>query len=169
MSEAKSNKTGVLAVSAKKAERSLWKGLVAGLVAGVAATAAKSVAEHFYPPRVHREPEPPEALAEKMAGHHLDKKTKHNAGEAIHWSFGIAAGAAYGAAAEYFPAATAKEGASFGLVLMALTHESALPAMGIDAPFQEQSSREHKSEAVSHVLFGLVAERVRSLVRGLLR
>ncbi len=164
MSEAKT----ALAVSSKKSERSLWKGLVAGLVAGVVATAAKSVAEHFYPPRVHGEPEPPEALAEKMAGHHLDKQTKHTAGEAIHWGFGMAAGAAYGAAAEYFPAAKAKEGASFGLVLMAMTHETALPAMGIGAPAEEQSQREQTSEAATHILFGVVAERVRSVVRGLL-
>jgi putative membrane protein len=162
------SKETALAVSGKKAERSLWKGLVAGLVAGVVATAAKSVAEHFYPPRVHGEPEPPEALAEKIAGHHLDKPTKHAAGEAIHWGFGLAAGAAYGAAAEYFPAAKAKEGASFGLVLMAMTHETALPAMGIGAAAADQSEREHTSEAATHILFGVVAERVRSLVRGLL-
>lgn len=154
------------AIGAGKPERVLWKGLVAGLVAGAVATAAKMVAEKFYPPRVHGEPEPPEVLAEKIAGHELAPATKKAAGEAIHWSFGLAAGAAYGAAAEYFPAATAKEGASFGLVLMGLTHESALPAMGLDAPAEEQSTREHTSEAASHILFGVVAERVRSFVRG---
>jgi putative membrane protein len=168
MSEERSSETRALAMSAKKAERSLWKGLAAGVVAGLVATAAKSVAERFYPPRVHGEPEPPEALAEKIAGHHLDRKTRHAAGEAIHWGFGMAAGAAYGAAAEYFPAAKAKEGASFGLVLMALTHESALPAMGIGAAAEDQSEREHTSEAATHILFGVVAERVRGFVRGLL-
>lgn len=157
------------ALVAGKVERSLWKGLVAGAVAGLVATAAKSLAERFYPPRVHGEPVPPEVLAEKIAGHELPPGTKKAAGEAIHWSFGMAAGAVYGAAAEYFPAATAKEGASFGLVLMGLTHESALPAMGLEAPVEEQTAREHTSEAASHVLFGVVAERVRSFVRGTLR
>jgi len=151
-----------------KADRSLWKGLLAGLIAGVAATAVKSVAEKFYPPRVHGEPDPPEALAEKLAGHHLDRETKAVAGEAIHWGFGAAAGAAYGALAEFYPAATAKEGATFGLVLMTLTHETALPAMGLAAAAEDQSPREHTSEAATHVLYGLVAERVRSFVRGLL-
>lgn len=160
--------TSLAGTPAKRA-RSLWKGLLAGAVAGLLATAAKSIAERVYPPRVQGEPNPPESLAEKVAGHELSRTTKKAAGEAIHWSFGVAAGAAYGATAEYFPAATAKEGASFGLMLMALTHESALPAMGIEAPAEEQSAREHTSEAASHVLFGLVAERVRSFVRGLLR
>ncbi len=149
-------------------ERSLLKGLLAGLVAGLAATAAKSIAEKFYPPRIHGEPEPPEVLAEKIAGHPLHGETKAVANEAIHWGFGAAAGAAYGALAEFYPAATAKEGASFGLALMTLTHETALPAMGLSAPAEEQTPREHTSEAASHLLFGLVAERVRAFVRGLL-
>ena len=143
----------------------LWKGLVAGLIGGLAATLAKSAAEKFYPPRTHGEPEPPEVLAEKLAGHHLDRRTKTAAAETIHWGFGAAAGAAYGALAEFYPAATAKEGATFGLTLMTLTHEGALPAMGLAAEPEDQTFREHSSEAASHVLYGVVAERVRSLVR----
>jgi len=75
-------------VSETTAGRSLAKGLLAGLVAGLVATAAKSCVEKFYPPRVHGEPEPPEALAEKIAGHALDQDTKAYASEAIHWGFG---------------------------------------------------------------------------------
>ncbi len=146
--------------------KSLLKGLLAGVVAGLVATAAKSIAEKFYPPRVHGEPEPPEALAEKIAGHRLSSGPKAAAGEAIHWGFGAVAGAAYGAAAEYYPAVTAKEGASFGLMLMTLTHETALPAMGLAASAEDQTPREHTSEMATHLLFGVVTERVRSLVRG---
>ncbi len=146
-------------------ERSLWKGLLAGAVAGLVATAAKSLAEKIYPPRTHGEPEPPEVLAEKIAGHPLDDETKHIAAETIHWGFGALTGAAYGALAEFYPAATAKEGATFGLALMSLTHESALPSMGLSAPPEEQTGREHKSEAASHLIYGTVAERVRSIVR----
>jgi putative membrane protein len=149
-------------------ERSLAKGLVAGLIAGVVATAAKSLVEKMYPPRVHGEPEPPDVLAERIAGHSLDGATKAAANESIHWAFGAAAGAAYGALAEFYPAVTAKDGASFGITLMTLTHESALPAMGLSAPPEEQTKREHASEAASHMVYGLVAERVRRIVRGML-
>jgi putative membrane protein len=138
------------------------------LVAGLAATAAKSLAERMFPPRVHGEPEPPEVLAEKVAGHALDRGTKMHAGQAIHWGFGAAAGAAYGALAEYYPAATDKEGASFGLALMTLTHGTALPAMGLTEEVEEQTTRERTSEATSHLVYGLVAERVRSFVRSML-
>ena len=159
---------GNVSLEMTSSQKSLAKGLLAGLIAGIVATAAKSLAEKYYPPRTHGEPEPPEVLAEKIAGHHLDDTTMAVASESIHWGFGALTGAAYGALAEFYPAATAKEGASFGLALMTLTHETALPAMGLSAPAEEQTSREHTSEAATHVLYGFVAERVRSFVRGLL-
>jgi putative membrane protein len=150
------------------AGKSLMKGLLAGLIAGIAATAAKSMAEKMYPPRVHGEPEPPDVFAEKLAGYALHGEAKVVASEAIHWGFGAAMGAAYGMLAEVYPAVTAQEGANFGLVLMSLTHETALPAMGLAAPPDEQSAREHTSEAATHVVYGVVAERVRSAVRKML-
>jgi putative membrane protein len=144
---------------------SLWKGLLAGAIAGIAATAAKSMVEKFYPPRVHGEPEPPEVLAAKVAGHPLDEHTGAAASEAIHWGFGAAAGAVYGALAEFYPAATAKEGASFAMALVALTHETALPALGLAERAEDQTLREQTSEMSSHVLYGIVTERVRRILR----
>ena len=154
--------------SEETAGQRLLKGLLAGLVAGLVATAAKTLAERFYPPRTHGEPEPPELLAEKIAGHPLDATTKAVASEAIHWGFGALTGAAYGALAEFYPAATAKEGATFGMALMTLTHEKALPALDLGAGPEDQTMREKSSEAATHVLYGVVAERVRSMVRKLL-
>ncbi|QMV19302.1 DUF1440 domain-containing protein [Granulicella sp. 5B5] len=148
--------------------RSLWKGLFAGLIAGVAATAAKSVAERVYPPRIHGEPEPTEVLAEKLVGHELAPASRRSAGKAVTWGIGAAAGATYGAIAEYFPEATHREGASFGLALMALTHENVLSVRGAASETDQETTREHTSEAASHIIFGCVAERVRRLVRALL-
>ena len=149
-------------------QQRLLKGLLAGLIAGLVATAAKSLAERFYPPRTHGEAEPEELLAERIAGHHLDDGTKEVAGAAIQWGYGALTGAAYGALAEFYPQATAKEGASYGLALMTLTHEKALPAMGLSAEPEDQTFREQSSEAASHVLYGVVTEKVRGLVRKLL-
>lgn len=146
-------------------ERVFWKGVLAGLAGGLVATAAKSVAEKLYPPRVHGEPEPPEVLAEEMAGHRLDETTKTAAAEAIHWGFGALAGAFYGALVEFYPEAAERDGAKFGETLMNLTHERALPAMGLSAPPEEQSEQERSSEKETHVLYGVVTERVRAWVR----
>lgn len=149
-------------------EKSLAKGMLAGLIGGLAATAAKSLGEKIYPPRTHGEPEPPELLAEKITGHALSGPSKTFAAETIHWGFGAAVGAAYGGLAEYFPAATAKDGASFGLALATLTHEGALPALGLAAEPEEQTSREHTSEMATHLLFGFVTEMVRRNIRKML-
>src|ERR1700712_2170908 len=120
-------------LDAKPQAPSLAKGLLAGLIGGIAATAAKLMAEKVYPPRTHGEPEPPAVFAEKIAGRELSPAAKTAAAESIHWGFGAAAGAAYGAIAEYSPAATDKDGASFGMALATLTHEGALPAIGLAA------------------------------------
>ncbi len=149
-------------------QRSLAKGILAGVVAGLVATAAKTMAEKLYPPRTHGEAEPPEALAEKLAGRPLDGATKAVASEGIHWAFGAAAGAAYGAVAEFYPAITSKEGMSFGLMMMSLTQRTALPALGLSAPSEDHTPREQTSEAATHIVYGVVAERVRRSVRGLL-
>jgi putative membrane protein len=143
------------------AKKSLVKGLVAGLIGGLVATAAKAFAEQMFPPHTHGEREPEDLLAEG-AGHGLTRTEKVEGAQAIHWGFGAAAGAAYGALAEYYPAATAKEGASFGLVLETLTQEGAL---GLAASVEEQTLRERTSEITSHVVYGVVTETVRRFVR----
>jgi putative membrane protein len=51
---------------------------------------------------------------------------------------------------------------------MTLTHETSLPAMDLAEPTEDQSFRERSSEATSHLVYGLVAERVRRFVRKLL-
>lgn len=152
-------------MNAKKVEKSLVKGMVAGLIGGLVATAAKSVAEKFYPPRTHGEPEPSAILAEKVAGHELDETEERIAAETIHWSFGALSGAAYGALAEFYPQATAKEGAAFGMALASLTHEGVLPEMGLSDPPEEQTTRERASEIGTHVVYGIVTEMVRQTVR----
>lgn len=157
-----------MSLEQKKDGAALLKGFAAGVIGGLVATAAKSLAEQVFPPRVHGEPEPPEMTAERVAGHPLDEKTKAVAGEAIHWVFGAAAGGFYGVLAELYPKITAKSGATFGLTLMSLTHEGALPVLGLSEPPEDQSFREHTSEASTHVIYGVVTEKVRGVVRGML-
>ncbi len=136
----------------KPRKRSLAKGVVAGLIGGIVATAAKSAVERAYPPQKRREP----ALAKKTASQ-----------QTMHWGFGAAAGAAYGAAAEFYPAATSKQGASFGMALIALQQDNVLPSLRLAKP-EVQSKREHTSELASFVVYGVVTETVRRVVRRLI-
>jgi putative membrane protein len=148
--------------------KSLAKGMLAGLIGGLVATAAKTIAEKVYPPRTHGEPEPEVVLAEKIAGHPLYGTEKTAAVQAIHWGFGALTGAAYGALAEYYPAATSKDGASFGLALATLTHETALPAIGLSPEPENQTTRERTSEMATYVVYGMVTETVRRFSRKVL-
>lgn len=118
-------------------DRSIGKGILAGAVAGLAATAAKNFVEKVYPPQSNAAPVEP-----------------------IHWATGAAIGAAYGGLAEFYPAASSREGVNFGMTIMAITHETSHPAV--------ETTREKTSEFASHVVFGLVAEGTRRLVRKML-
>jgi putative membrane protein len=149
-------------------DRSLAKGLIAGLVGGLAGTLAQtcaqrftqSLAERLLPPRADAEPEPQEPAAEPTAAHPRAPSAKSVAGEVVHWGLGAAIGAAYGALAEFYPDATAKRGASFGLALQALTQEDALPALGLMANAAGQASA-----VPSYVAYGVTTEIVRGFVR----
>lgn len=144
---------------------SLLKGALAGLIGGVIATAAKTAAESIYPPRTHGEPEPTDVAVDKAGGSQLAPTGKKVASEGLHWGFGALAGAAYGVMAEMYPQVTARNGITFGMTLMAFAHEGALPALGLGAEPKNQQPREQRSEMVTHVVYGVVAETVRKLVR----
>ncbi len=144
-------------------DRSLAKGLAAGLVAGLVGVVAKTLAERMFPPRAQSAPQP--------AGTSLAKHAASAAaipGHAIPWQFGALSGATYGALAEFYPAATAKEGAAFGMALETLTHEAPLPALGISLPVGSETTRARASELTSHVVFGLTVEFVRRTLRRIL-
>jgi putative membrane protein len=152
----------------KTVTRSLAKGLLAGLIGGLAATAAKTFAEKIYPPRTHGEPDPLAILANKLVGHELVGTRRTAAVETIHWGFGALTGAAYGALAEYYPEATAKDGAAFGMALTSLTHGTGLPALGLSDDTHEQTTRERTSAMATHVVYGVVTETVRRIARKML-
>lgn len=145
--------------------RSLAKGAVAGLIGGIVAIAAKNAAEKIYPPRTKRIPEPRTLIARKGSGKALTVKQRSAAEQTLHWGLGAAAGTAYGTVAELYPAATSKQGASFGMALVALNQDKALPIIGRFAKAETQTKREHTSELVSFVVFGVVTETVRRVVR----
>ncbi len=146
-------------------KRSLAKGMLAGLVAGLVATAAQSVVEILNPPRRAEEPKCDEVTAEEYVGHGLEPTPSRRTSRTIRWGVGAITGVAYGALAEFYPAATQEQGAIFGLALMILTEETVSPR---DETLQEQAGRASNGDSSSHMVSGVVAERVRSVLRGML-
>jgi putative membrane protein len=128
--------------------KSLFKGLVAGLIGGLAGVVAMAAAERLLNRRAPAVAEPaPDPLSL----------------EAMHWSFGAAVGAAYGAVAEYFPSATAKQGVAFGMALETFADEGTLPALGLLTG--SAAAVESASKLTSHVVYGVTTETVRHFLR----
>ena len=146
-------------------ERSILKGALAGLIGGLAGAGAKVLAEQIFPPRIQGQTPPTIVLAEQVAGHSLPNAERLAALQSIHWGFGAAAGAVYGALVEVEPSLGAWRGAAFGLTLNKLTHESILPRMGLARPKEEQPTQERISEWVTHAVYGIFTESVRRFVR----
>jgi putative membrane protein len=141
------------------------KGAFAGLIGGLAGAGAKALAEKIFPPRVQGQTPPPVVLAEQVAGHPLPADQQQAAMQSIHWGFGAAAGAIYGALVEFEPSFGAWRGAAFGLTLNKLTHESILPRMGLSPPKEAQPTQERISEWVTHAVYGIFTDSVRRVVR----
>jgi putative membrane protein len=148
-----------------KRTRSIVKGAIAGLLGGIAGTAAKYAVEKVYPPRVHGEPEPAALIADELSETSLKLNQGPVAKQTVHCGIGAATGAAYGAVAEFYPPATAKQGANFGIAMVALSHDSTLPIIGLATKPKPETTREKTSELASHIAYGIVTETVRSIVR----
>ncbi len=150
---------------APRQTRNLAKALLFGLLGGFAGSLAKDLGEKVYPPRTQGQTPPPVVLERKLIGRPLSQSQENAGAQVIHYVFGGGSGALYGFAAEFAPIVTVGYGSAFGVVLQLLTHETLVPAAGLDAPAPRQPLREHTSELFTHVLYGVVTEAVRRFLR----
>jgi len=156
-----------------------WKGILAGAAGGVGATIAMSAFQTLWTyvdRRVHMgkasdsDEEPAtvkaiERLSEGFFGYELDERQKGLAGTAFRFGFGTAAGALYGAVAEFSPAIARGHGVPFATGLMAVSDEVPVPALGLFRSPPKKSMSLQLYELSSHVVFGLVLETTRRAVR----
>jgi putative membrane protein len=105
------------------------------------------------------------AISEGVFGHNLTNKEKEIAGPMVHYAVGTTAGAVYGLAAEYEPDVTSLKGISFGAAFWLVVDEGALPLLGLAKGPTAYPISTHAYALVSHLVFGLTAEVVRSTVR----
>ncbi len=145
--------------------RNIAKGVLCGMLGGIAGSVAKIAGELVYDPRNQGQTPPPVVLERKIVGHPMTHAHEQMGMQAIHFVFGAGTGAIYGAIAEVAPAVTAGYGSAFGFVLQFFTHESLVPAAGLDVPPWKQPAREHASEFFTHVLYGVATEAVRRTLR----
>jgi putative membrane protein len=105
------------------------------------------------------------AVSEDVFGHRLAEREKEAAGAVAHYAMGVSSGAIYGAAAEMLPAATAGAGLPFGAVVWLVADELVVPALGLSKPPTEYPLSTHAYALASHLVYGLVTEMARGVVR----
>jgi len=110
-----------------------------------------------------------DAAAVATVGRPLDRSEEDVAGPLMHYGFGTAVGAVYGALAETRPELTRLAGVPFGLGVWASADEIGVPAAGLSRPPWERPLRAHTYTMLSHAVYGFTTEAVRKMVRARLR
>ena len=107
-----------------------------------------------------------ENVSASLAGEELDEQERDTGGTIVHYAFGAAMGALYGAAAEWRPAAAAMAGLPFGIAVWVAADEIGLPLSGLSKKPADYPASRHFSSFGSHLVFGLTTEVVRRALRG---
>jgi putative membrane protein len=170
----------------------LPKGMLAGVLGGLAATWAMSESQAWWSRAVDgTEPRSAagrhdardwqertegqnanelaaEAVGETVLGRPLRRSELAAGAAAMHYSFGSAAGALYGALAEVSPQITSGMGTGYGTLVWAGADEFGMPALNLAGPSSQRPAEAHAQSLAAHLVYGLTLEVVRRAVRRLL-
>jgi uncharacterized membrane protein YagU involved in acid resistance len=102
-------------------------------------------------------------LFKTVFGRSLTRDEKKTWGPVMHYAFGGAMGAFYGALAEVRPEASAGFGTAFGVALFAIADEAAVPALGLSREPKNYPLSSHVMALGSHVVYGTTTEAVRRI------
>jgi hypothetical protein len=101
------------------------------------------------------------AVAETITGEEVPREHKPTAGALVHYAFGGAVGAIYGAAAARTPDVTAWGGLPFGATVWLIADEMGVPVAGLSKPPTEYPLSSHVSAFATHLVYGATTECVR--------
>jgi uncharacterized membrane protein YagU involved in acid resistance len=110
-----------------------------------------------------------DAIARATTGRTVPPEDKPAAGAVIHYAFGGAVGAIYGAAATRTPDITAWGGVPFGATFWLIADEMGMPATGLSKPPSEYPLKDHATSLTSHMIYGATTEAVRRCIVASLR
>jgi hypothetical protein len=104
-----------------------------------------------------------QALAGSLMGRRLTRQELGVAAPLLHYLFGAAMGATYGAYAEYRH--TARSGAGFGTTVWLMADEIAMPALGLSDSTARRPLEMHLQSLVAHLVYGTATEMTRRSLR----
>lgn len=107
------------------------------------------------------------AIAEPLLGRPLTVPEKEVGGPIMHYLFGAAVGALYGAAAETDRSMTRAAGIPYGVAVWLIADEIGMHAAGFATKPADYPVSRHAATLATHIVFGISVETVRRLMRGL--
>jgi hypothetical protein len=110
-----------------------------------------------------------DAISRATTGGDVPPGDKPAAGAAIHYAFGGAVGAIYGASAALNDEVTSGGGLPFGAAMWLLADELGMPAAGLAKHPSAYPLRDHATTLASHLLYGVTTEAVRRATVATLR
>ena len=176
----------------------VWKGMVAGLAGGLLASwtmnqfqaawtrlagndekphgaqsmqpseGSKGNDEHDIKEQDDATVETAKWISQGVFGHELQESEKKPAGAAVHYAFGTATGALYGALAEVSPQVTTAAGLPFGAAFWLIADEVSVPLLGLSKGPTEYPLSTHAYALASHFVYGVTTEITRRAVRQVL-
>ena len=100
-------------------------------------------------------------VSEAVTGEQVPREYKPAAGSLVHYAFGGAIGAIYGAAAARTPDVTSWVGLPFGATVWLIADEMGVPLAGLSHPPTEYPLSSHLSAFATHLVYGATTECVR--------
>ncbi len=176
----------------QRKRQSVGKGIVAGLIGGLAASwvmnqfqaglsklkersreeerAESGVAEQPESAAPESDQEPATVkvatlVSRQVLRRELAAGKKDTAGEIVHYAFGAANGALYGALAETWPEARVGFGAAFGAALWLAADEIGMPALRLSGSPTQYPVSVHASALAAHAVYGVTTELLRRSLR----
>lgn len=179
-------------------DASIWKGMVAGMAAGLLASWTMNqfqaawmwLATNDQKPHGAQSMQPSQGSAgnqeqdakeqddatvevakivsRDVLGHELQESEKKPAGAAVHYAFGTASGALYGALAEVSPQLTTAAGIPFGAAFWLIADEVTVPLLGLSKGPTEYPASTHAYALASHIVYGVTTEMSRRALRQVL-
>jgi putative membrane protein len=103
-------------------------------------------------------------LTRAATGHPLRAEYKPAGGSLVHYGFGGAVGALYGALAARHPGTAAGMGMPFAMAVWLLADEVGMPAAGLARRPGAYPAADHLSSLTAHLVFGAAMEGVRRVL-----
>lgn len=107
-----------------------------------------------------------EQLSRTVAGYEPSEREKQVGGSILHYAFGAATGALYGAATAVQPRTAVAAGLPLGAAVWLVADEIGMQAAGFARKPTDYAASRHAAALGSHLVFGLTVECVRRALAG---